>query len=125
MSRSESPTSGSIHGCPGEERAVVSVAARSVTPFAAALFVALASCGPKAALWRPTPEMLAASAPDSFVVEFLTSEGSFDVAMHRAWSPLGVDRMYHLIGNDFYAGARVYRMASGFVAQWGFSGNPT
>jgi cyclophilin family peptidyl-prolyl cis-trans isomerase len=103
----------------------VSGPARCVAPCGAALLVALASCGPNAALWRPTPDMLAVTAPDSFVAEFVTSEGSFDVAMHRAWSPLGVDRMYHLLGNDFYAGARIYRMASGFVAQWGFSGDPT
>ena len=91
---------------------------------AAALFLATASCGPNAALWGPTPEMLAVAAPDSFVAEFVTSEGSFDVAMHRTWSPLGVDRMYHLLRHDFYRGARFYRVVSGFVAQWGFSGDP-
>jgi len=90
----------------------------------AALVVLAAACGPNAALWSPTPEMLAVPAPDSFVVEVVTSEGAFDIAMHRAWSPLGVDRMYHLMRNDFYAGARFYRIASGFVAQWGFSGTP-
>jgi peptidyl-prolyl cis-trans isomerase A (cyclophilin A) len=87
--------------------------------------VVIAACGgPNAALWQPTPAMLEVVAPDSFVVEIVTSEGAFDVAMHRAWSPLGVDRMYHLMTNDFYAGARFYRIASGFVAQWGFSGTP-
>jgi cyclophilin family peptidyl-prolyl cis-trans isomerase len=89
-----------------------------------ALGGAAVACGPNAALWSPTPEMLAASAPDSFVVEVVTSEGSFDIAMFRGWSPLGVDRMYHLMANDFYAGSRFYRIASGFVAQWGFSGQP-
>jgi cyclophilin family peptidyl-prolyl cis-trans isomerase len=99
---------------------------RRLAPLAAALLVAaVASCGPNAALWEPSPEILAVAAPDSFLAEFVTSEGTFDVSMHRQWSPLGVDRMYHLLSNDFYAGARVYRMASGFVAQWGFSGNPT
>jgi cyclophilin family peptidyl-prolyl cis-trans isomerase len=68
--------------------------------------------------------MLAVAAPDSFLVEVLTSEGAFDVMMHREWSPLGVDRAYHLVGNDFYAGARFYRVVPGFVAQWGFSGDP-
>jgi len=68
--------------------------------------------------------MLAAAAPDSFVVEFVTSEGSFDVTMHREWSPLGVDRVYHLATSDFWAGARFYRVVPGFVAQWGFSGDP-
>jgi cyclophilin family peptidyl-prolyl cis-trans isomerase len=68
--------------------------------------------------------MLASAAPDSFVVEVETSEGTFHVAMHRAWSPMGVDRVYHLMRNDFYAGARFYRVVPGFVAQWGFSGDP-
>lgn len=86
--------------------------------------VAVAACGPNAALWQPTPEVLAVAAPDSFVAEVVTSEGTFDVALHRSWSPLGVDRMYHLLSNDFYAGARFYRVVSGFVAQWGFSGDP-
>ena len=83
-----------------------------------------AACGPNAALWEPTPAMLEAPAPDSFLVEVATSEGSFDVMMHREWSPLGVDRAYHLVSNDFYAGARFYRVLPDFVAQWGFSGDP-
>jgi len=82
------------------------------------------ACGRNRALWDPTPEMLSAPAPDSFVVAFETSEGTFDVTMHRDWSPLGVDRAYYLVKNGFYAGARFYRVESGFVAQWGFSGDP-
>lgn len=83
-----------------------------------------AACGANSALWEPTPEMLSVAAPDSFVVEVRTSEGTFDVTMHRSWSPLGVDRAYHLMRHDFYAGARVYRVLPDFVAQWGFSGDP-
>jgi cyclophilin family peptidyl-prolyl cis-trans isomerase len=96
-----------------------------LVPVAAALLVAAASCGgPNAALWRPTPEVLAVPAPDSFVAQFVTSEGSFDISLHRDWSPLGVDRMYHLLTNGFYAGARMYRVENRFVAQWGYSGAP-
>jgi cyclophilin family peptidyl-prolyl cis-trans isomerase len=84
----------------------------------------LAACGPSRALWEPTPELLARQAPDSFVVEVETSEGAFHITMHRAWSPLGVDRVYQLMSNDFYSGARFYRVLPGFVAQWGFSGTP-
>ena len=54
--------------------------------------------------------MVSTEAPDSFVVEVETSEGSFQVKMIREWSPLGVDRVYHLMSNDFYAGARFYRV---------------
>lgn len=94
----------------------------ALTAFAAA--AAIPACGPSAALWEPTPAMLATPAPDSFVVEFVTSEGTFDVLMHRDWSPLGVDRVYHLASHEFWAGARFYRVLPDFVAQWGFSGDP-
>lgn len=84
----------------------------------------LGACGRNAALYDPSPEVLAAEAPDSFLVAVETSEGTFTVKMRRHWSPRGVDRVYHLMGNDFYAGARIYRVVDGFVAQWGFSGDP-
>ena len=86
--------------------------------------VALAACGQNAALYDPSPAALGAAGPDSFVVAMETSEGYLQLRMHRAWSPLAVDRVYHLMNNDFYAGARIYRMVPGFVAQWGFSGDP-
>lgn len=93
---------------------------------ASALFVSIvvAACGQNAALYDPSPELLSTHAPDSFLVAVETSEGTFSVKMHRAWAPLGVDRVYHLMVNDFYAGARIYRIVDGFVAQWGFSGKP-
>jgi peptidyl-prolyl cis-trans isomerase A (cyclophilin A) len=100
-------------------------AVKALAALGAAAGFAIAACGPNAALWEPTPAMLATPAPDSFVVEFVTSEGTFDVTMHREWSPLGVDRAYHLASNDFWAGARFYRVLPDFVAQWGFSGDPT
>lgn len=104
----------------------LAVAARAAAAAALASGVLLVACapGPNPALWAPTPELLAVAAPDSFVVEFVTSEGTFDVTMHRAWSPLGVDRVYHLATHDFWAGARFYRVLPDFVAQWGFSGDP-
>lgn len=97
---------------------------RFVAAGCAAVAVGLAACAGGGPLWEPTPEMLAAPAPDSFVVEVVTSEGPFEITMHRAWSPAGVDRAHYLFANDFYAGARIYRVESGFVAQWGYSGAP-
>ena len=101
---------------------------RDPTPARVSLLAALcwlAACGSNRPLYEPSPAMLEAQAPDSFVVEVQTSEGPFYVMMHRAWSPLGVDRAYQLMSHDFYAGARFYRVVPGFVAQWGFSGDPT
>lgn len=95
----------------------------ALTAVSAALTVA--ACAQRnAALYAPAPDTGDAPAPDSFVVEVRTSEGPFEVTMHRAWSPLAVDRVYHLLRNDFYAGARFYRVVPGFVVQWGFSGDP-
>lgn len=83
----------------------------------------MAACG-RSALYDPSPSLLTAQAPDSFLVAVETSEGTFTVKMRRHWSPAGVDRAYHLMDNDFYAGARIYRVVDGFVAQWGYSGDP-
>ena len=82
------------------------------------------ACGPNKALYEPTLEVLTTQAPDSFLVDVETSEGTFSVKMRRHWSPAGVDRVWHLMDNDFYAGARIYRVVDGFVAQWGLSGQP-
>lgn len=88
----------------------------------AALFIA--ACSHTSVLYDPTHEAFSEATPDSFLVEVQTSEGNFEIRMRRAWSPLAVDRVYHLMRNDFYAGARIYRVVPGFVAQWGFSGDP-
>lgn len=86
--------------------------------------IAIAACGQNAALYDPSPAVLGAQAPDSFLVEIRTSEGPFHVKLRRHWSPEGVDRVHTLMANDFYAGARIYRVVDGFVAQWGYSGDP-
>jgi peptidyl-prolyl cis-trans isomerase A (cyclophilin A) len=104
---------------PGSRRA-----RRRAATVSALAALAVAACGRNAALYEPTPEMLTARAPDSFLVDVETSEGTFTVKMRRHWSPAGVDRAWHLMEHDFYAGARIYRMVDGFVAQWGFSGEP-
>lgn len=86
--------------------------------------VAAGACSQNGALYDPSPDALAAVAPDSFLVDVETSEGTFRVKMRRHWSPRGVDRVYYLMDNDYYAGARIYRLVDGFVAQWGYSGDP-
>ncbi len=94
------------------------------TAATAATAAAPAAPAASAALITPDPAKLSAVDPDSFVVRFTTSRGSFDVKVHRAWAPRGADRLYYLASNGFFDGVRFYRVVSGFMAQFGAHGNP-
>jgi cyclophilin family peptidyl-prolyl cis-trans isomerase len=63
------------------------------------------------------------TAPDSFLVAFETSRGDFVMELHREWSPMGVDRIHRLALDNFYAGARFYRVNPRY-AQFGYTGRP-
>lgn len=102
---------------------MVRASVRALLPLIAAIAVA-ACAGQNAALYRPSAEDLSVQAPDSFLVDIETSEGTMTLKIRRHWSPQAVDRVWHLMDHDFYAGARIYRMVDGFVAQWGYSGDP-
>ena len=84
----------------------------------------IASCSRHSPLLAPTPRDLAWTAPDSFLVSFETSRGTFTATVHRAWSPLGADRLHFLVTRGYYDGARFFRVVPGFVVQWGIAGDP-
>lgn len=65
-----------------------------------------------------------APAPAVFQVQFDTSVGSFVMEAHRDWSPNGVDRFYELVQAHYYDDTRVFRVLTGFVAQFGINGDP-
>jgi peptidyl-prolyl cis-trans isomerase A (cyclophilin A) len=75
------------------------------------------------AIWEPSAAGLAAQAPDSFTAAFETSAGDFEVEFYREWSPVGVDRVYHLTRYNFYAGSRFFRVNPALV-QFGLTGQP-
>lgn len=97
----------------------------------AAVALLLAACGGDTSEGGPTrtvnplyaPDRLHTEAPDSFRVRMATSEGDLTLFVKRAWAPLGVDRFYTLVTNDFYDDIRVHRVVPDRVAQFGLHGD--
>lgn len=76
-------------------------------------------------LLTPNEPIMNQKAPPTFQVKFETPKGTFVVQAHRDWAPHGVDRFYNLVRHGFYDECRFFRVLSGFVAQFGISGDPT
>jgi len=72
-----------------------------------------------------SPAGLKETAPAKYNVKFDTSAGPFTVEVTRSWAPNGADRFYNLVKNGYYDGARFFRVVSGFMVQFGISGDPT
>jgi peptidyl-prolyl cis-trans isomerase A (cyclophilin A) len=70
------------------------------------------------------PAALTEQAPTSYKVRFDTSKGAFVVQVTRAFAPHGADRFYNLVKNGFFDNVRFFRVISGFMVQFGISGNP-
>jgi len=63
-------------------------------------------------------------APEKYQVKFETSKGDFVVEVYRDWSPYGANRLYYLVKNGFYDNVRFFRVIDGFMAQFGYHGDP-
>ena len=78
-----------------------------------------------AALVNPDSAGLAAAAPSTFHVVFVTSKGEIEIAIDRSLAPHGADRLHYLVVNGFFTGGRFFRVVRGFAAQFGLSGIPS
>jgi peptidyl-prolyl cis-trans isomerase A (cyclophilin A) len=63
-------------------------------------------------------------APDTFKLLFKCSNGDFLMEVDKSWAPLGAERFFELCKDDFYDGARFFRVVPDFVVQFGLAGDP-
>src|SRR6186713_1442740 len=70
------------------------------------------------------PAALNETAPATYKARFDTSKGAFVLDVRRDWAPNGADRFYNLVKNGFYDNVRFFRVISGFMVQFGISGDP-
>jgi peptidyl-prolyl cis-trans isomerase A (cyclophilin A) len=70
------------------------------------------------------PATLTEKAPAAYKVKFDTSKGPFVIQVNRDWAPNGADRFYNLVKNGFYDNVRFFRVVTGFMVQFGISGDP-
>ncbi|CAN5530371.1 hypothetical protein BH09MYX1_BH09MYX1_44800 [soil metagenome] len=96
--------------------------------FAAAALVA--SAGDALAFPQSThpammdPAKATETAPDTFRAKFETTKGDVVFECTRSWAPNGVDRFYNLVKIGFFDDIALFRVAKGFVVQWGIHGDP-
>ena len=93
--------------------------------------ILLLGAAPLAAQPMPKDLPLTTPAPDSFLVVFETTKGPFTIKARRHWSPLGVDRLYHLAQSSYYDGCVIFRVGptasypGGMVVQFGLTNDST
>jgi len=98
---------------------------RAIVLFTAALlFGAVSAQAPANAANLGDPSSLNEKAPAVYKAKFDTSKGTFVIEVHRDWAPNGADRFYNLVKNGYYNDVRFFRVISGFMVQFGISGNP-
>ncbi len=70
------------------------------------------------------PSLANEKAPENFKAKFDTTKGEVVFDCTRSWAPNGVDRFYNLVKIGFFDDIALFRIAKGFVAQWGIHGDP-
>lgn len=92
-------------------------------PVVALCTVACAWSYRRAPLTDPTDARFLTVAPDSFDVDMVTTKGAMVIRVRRNWSPLGVDRFYALVRNQYFDSVAFHRTIRNFVAQFGIHGD--
>jgi peptidyl-prolyl cis-trans isomerase A (cyclophilin A) len=62
-------------------------------------------------------------APDEFTIVLETTEGQVLIDVHRAWAPIGADRIYSMVRLGYFDGTAFFRVIEGFMAQVGIHGD--
>lgn len=70
------------------------------------------------------PSKATEQAPETFKAQFDTTKGKIVFDCTRSWAPNGVDRFYNLVKIGFFDDVALFRVAKGFVVQWGIHGDP-
>jgi len=63
--------------------------------------------------------------PSIFTVLFKTSKGDFVASFAKRWAPRGHERIYQLVRDKVYDGAKFFRVVPGFVVQFGIPADPS
>mmetsp|Transcript_19443 Transcript_19443/g.36240 ORF Transcript_19443/g.36240 Transcript_19443/m.36240 type:complete len:303 (+) Transcript_19443:98-1006(+) len=77
-----------------------------------------------------SPEDFNSQAPGNFIVEMnvlmsgQSTPRSVKIQIVRDWSPLGADRFYALVLENYYSCAAFYRYVSNFIVQFGYAAEP-
>lgn len=105
------------------------IVARSALAALLGLTAALAPAGASAFPQSTHPAMKDPSkatekAPETFRAKFTTTKGDIVFECTRSWAPNGVDRFYNLVKIGFFDDVALFRVAKGFVVQWGIHGDP-
>ncbi len=91
---------------------------------APATFPAFQTQDRRALLLDPSNAEWRRGSPPVWYARFETTKGAFVVRCVRAHAPNGSDRFYNLIRLGYYDDVRFHRVRSGYIAQWGLSGDP-
>ncbi|MGC1272986.1 MAG: peptidylprolyl isomerase [Planctomycetaceae bacterium] len=104
--------------------------------FSCVVLALLAGCEPaREGTNAPLPEEVASptepeagnrdpEAPATYQVLLDTTEGEVVIDVDRSLAPRGADRLYRLVNEGFYDGAKFFRVVDGFVVQFGMAADP-